>query len=299
MLKKNFVTKKAGTIAFNAAIFIPAIAMLLISLVISVADIDAADISIWLLLGISQLCIVAAGLGTIFYTKTNFIAAMTFNKKPKALNIVLLAVLSISLIVFVLPIQSAFLNLLQSIGIKLESSVLEFDSFGVGGYIFAFILVAIIPAFAEEIIYRGFVLEGNRQKKFDIVAIVISALLFTVMHKSIEQFINPLILGFVMGFIYCATCSIWSTIILHFFNNAFVMVLSLIPGTEQFLLTNWWLLFPAAVVAAGMLLLIWKTNKAEQYEIEKPLIENEKHWNYLLIPGALYSLIILIYSMFA
>ena len=298
MLNKNFVSRKAGSIAFNAAIFIPAIVMLLISLVISVSGLSTADISVWVLLCISQLCIIVAGLGTIFYTKTNSVAAMAFNKKPKVLNIVFLAILSISLIVFVLPIQTVFINLLHNIGIKPELNVLEFDSFGTGGYIFAFILVTIIPAFAEEVIYRGFVLEGNRQKKFDIFAIVISALLFTVMHKSIEQFINPLILGFVMGFIYCATCSIWNTIILHFFNNALVMVLSLISGTEQFLLDKWWLLFPAAVVAAGMLILIWKTNKAEQYEVEKSIADNEKHWNYLLIPGALYSLIIIVYSMF-
>ena len=62
------------------------------------------------------------------------------------------------------------------------------------------LLVAILPAFCEEFIHRGVLLQGIKHAGFK-KAIVISSLMFGLIHFNIQQFFYAFIIGLILGFV--------------------------------------------------------------------------------------------------
>lgn len=88
-----------------------------------------------------------------------------------------------------------------------------------------FIVIAIVPAFVEELLFRGVILT-NLLPYGKTAAVLGSALLFGVMHQNFEQLLYATVAGLVMGYIYVTVKSIWPCVMLHLANNA----LSVIQG---------------------------------------------------------------------
>jgi len=84
-----------------------------------------------------------------------------------------------------------------------------------------FTMVAILPAIGEELLFRG-VLQRNLYEwsKKSWLAILLSGLIFGLMHFEFYNFFALCFMGFVLGWIYDVTKNIWLTIFLHFTNNA-------------------------------------------------------------------------------
>lgn len=83
---------------------------------------------------------------------------------------------------------------------------------------------AVVPAFVEELLFRGVVLT-NLLPYGRTTAVIGSALLFGAMHQNAGQFFYATVAGLVLGYIYVKTRSIWCGVLLHFVNN-FYSVLS-------------------------------------------------------------------------
>ncbi len=87
------------------------------------------------------------------------------------------------------------------------------------------VLTAVLPAICEETLNRGILLNGNSMlgvKK----SVLISGLLFGLLHMNIEQFFYATLIGFLLGYI-CWWCgSIYPCMIVHFMNNALSVFLS-------------------------------------------------------------------------
>lgn len=86
-------------------------------------------------------------------------------------------------------------------------------------------LVAFIPAFFEELYFRG----GLQKTIKDwtgkpIVSIIITAIIFSAFHFSFYGFLSRMALGIVLGFIVEYTKSIWLSILMHFLNNGIAIV---------------------------------------------------------------------------
>ncbi len=81
--------------------------------------------------------------------------------------------------------------------------------------------IAIMAPIFEELFFRGFILKGllNQTQK-PALSIVISALIFALVHINPWQFVGALILGCVLGFVYYRTRSLLNVMLLHFLNNA-------------------------------------------------------------------------------
>lgn len=94
--------------------------------------------------------------------------------------------------------------------------------------IFLFIaVISAIPAFAEEILFRGLILSGLRNSSTVTKAVVISGLLFGVIHMFPPQMLAISILGIFFGILIVRTKSIVSAIWCHFLNN-FLMIVAMI-----------------------------------------------------------------------
>ena len=83
-----------------------------------------------------------------------------------------------------------------------------------------FLVICLVPAVCEEFLFRGAILT-NLLPFGRANAILISALLFGLMHQNIAQFFYAFCAGIVLGLIYERTGSIWTCMLLHMTNNFF------------------------------------------------------------------------------
>lgn len=91
--------------------------------------------------------------------------------------------------------------------------------------IFAFILMVIAAPVLEELIFRGIVLDGLLKKYTPLNSILISGLLFGLVHLNPWQFVTGFIIGIFSGWVYYKTRSLLPSIIIHATANlsGFVM----------------------------------------------------------------------------
>lgn len=90
-----------------------------------------------------------------------------------------------------------------------------------GDYILSILIVALLPAVFEEILFRGAIQNlFSRWFKKPVWAIVVTAIIFSAIHGSYLGFLSRFALGFVLGWLFYRTGNIWLNIIGHFLNNA-------------------------------------------------------------------------------
>ena len=87
------------------------------------------------------------------------------------------------------------------------------------------ITVAMIPAFYEECLIRGAVLQGYRKTGRVRAAILMSALIFGLFHANIAQFFYTTVMGLCLALIVEASGSLWTGILFHFVNNSSGIIL--------------------------------------------------------------------------
>lgn len=85
--------------------------------------------------------------------------------------------------------------------------------------------IVFVPAVFEELMFRGVILQSLRRFG-DGFALVVSSVLFSLLHGNLVQGPNTLLMGLVVGYFVLRTGSIWTGILMHFFNNGFVVVFS-------------------------------------------------------------------------
>lgn len=101
-------------------------------------------------------------------------------------------------------------------------SLLTFHSFG--HFLLALLVVAVLPAIGEELIFRGGIQQllqrwlGNPH-----IAVWTAAAIFSLFHLQVFFFLPRLILGGLLGYLYYWSRNIWYPILAHFFNNAWVL----------------------------------------------------------------------------
>ena len=91
------------------------------------------------------------------------------------------------------------------------------------------ILLFIIVAFAEEVVFRGYVLKNLMTSFNKYVALIISSILFTIAHGlnpniDLLSIINLFLAGIVLGSTYIYTKNLWFPIALHLSWNLFQTV---------------------------------------------------------------------------
>lgn len=87
------------------------------------------------------------------------------------------------------------------------------------------LMLAVLAPVMEEVLFRGILLEAVREKYSSGRAIVVSALMFGVIHIIPQQVVNAFVIGLILGFIYVRTDSLWPVIIIHALNNAMAYVI--------------------------------------------------------------------------
>ncbi|HEY8389941.1 MAG TPA: CPBP family intramembrane glutamic endopeptidase, partial [Clostridia bacterium] len=180
----------------------------------------------------------------------DFIKAASINKKISLLVILILPVLSLFLLASDIPLLSAVDDIFRIIGYN-EPDILTENLLSTPlGIIGVIISTCILPAICEEFVFRGIVLQGLASRFKPFTAILLSAFAFCMMHMSPAQTAHQFVLGVALGYIVLTTGSIWPGVILHFSNNFWAVLASIVSlnGLESALLNNTIFIYVGAVV---------------------------------------------------
>lgn len=96
-----------------------------------------------------------------------------------------------------------------------ESFRAAFMEFGSQTGIFTIILLLVAAPVLEELIFRGIILDGLLKKYSPSKSILISSLLFGLVHLNPWQFVTGFIIGIFSGWVYYKTRSLLNSIIIH------------------------------------------------------------------------------------
>lgn len=139
-------------------------------------------------------------------------------------------------------------------------------------------LIAIIPAFCEEIFFRGILMKFTKTvfKKWWL-SIGISALVFAAFHTTISEFVPIFIAGIILGYVYYLTSSLWMSILVHLIFNGLQAVagMSSSPQLDKSLeqpavLITIFAIATAVVTACILLLMKNKTPLPDNWSIVVP-----------------------------
>lgn len=101
------------------------------------------------------------------------------------------------------------------------------------GLIINLLLMAALPAIAEELTFRGVLqrlFQGSETSKSQTakvphLAIWCSAILFSAIHLQFYGFLPRMLMGALFGYALVWTGSLWTPILMHFTNNAMAVIL--------------------------------------------------------------------------
>lgn len=97
-------------------------------------------------------------------------------------------------------------------------------------------IMALLPAVGEELFFRGAlqtVLLRMSDKPW--LAILISSIVFALLHLTVFKVIPIFTLGLLLGTVYYITRNLWYTIVIHFLNNAFAVLAVYFSNSNGFM----------------------------------------------------------------
>lgn len=93
-----------------------------------------------------------------------------------------------------------------------------------------FVQTVIIAPVFEEVMYRGIILNGMLKKYNPKKAIIVSALIFGLVHLNLPQGINAFVVGILFATVYYYTRSLYICMFMHAVNN-FIVDFIIVPET--------------------------------------------------------------------
>lgn len=81
--------------------------------------------------------------------------------------------------------------------------------------------IVVFAPILEEILFRGMIFNRLREEMNVVVAAIIQAIIFGIMHGNMLQFFYTFALALVMAYVYVKTDSLWMSILVHITYNLF------------------------------------------------------------------------------
>lgn len=113
---------------------------------------------------------------------------------------------------------------LESEAQRTTAEFLEHDS--VVRLVVNIMVIALLPAFFEEIFFRGTLQPALNRSLSHHAAVWVTAFLFSAIHFQFFGFVPRLIMGAALGYMAYYSHSLWPAIIAHFANNAAVVIIT-------------------------------------------------------------------------
>lgn len=165
---------------------------------------------------------------------------------------------------------AAYVNswLCALIGYEIPPEMMAPQGYDDPATVIMYMTTALAPAFAEEFLFRG-VIYGNLRPFGKTQAILISSILFALMHQNVGQFFYTFVGGIAMALMYELTGTLWCSILFHLFNNELaVLTQVLYYGKYGEAVEPLLMLWDAIVLILGsvaiLFLIVYYTRKAKE-----------------------------------
>ena len=145
------------------------------------------------------------------------------------------------------PIFDIFENQFENEGLNPSINKFTFDQILLYIGIYIYQSLAIAPV-TEEILFRGIILKGIMHKYSIKKSIIISSILFAIIHGSLQQGLYAFISGIIFSLIYIYTGSIKFSIMAHFINNICMVV----PTPNNIILNVLYVTFGVLFIISGI-----------------------------------------------
>ncbi len=144
-----------------------------------------------------------------------------------------------NLVMMIAELAQAFINyIIESFNLGIE-----YDIFGAfnetseiiysGGIVLQILATCVGAPFAEELLFRGLIHKNLRKVMNMIPAMLISSLLFGIIHGNIIQGIYAFLIGLICAFVYEKFKTIWAPIILHAAANSFAVITTFLSTESE------------------------------------------------------------------
>lgn len=162
---------------------------------------------------LSQSIILAPALVGVLFSKENLFRLAGFHKIriSTMFMIILFTLLSMPLTGLINAISMLFVDNTVA---AISGEVLEVP------FLIILFIIGIFGPFSEELVFRGIIYQGYKRTGTALCAMVLSALLFALMHMNFNQAAYAFAIGLMVALLVEATGSIWSSILFHMFFNS-------------------------------------------------------------------------------
>ena len=255
-MKKTIYANEGASIFLIALCFANILATLLFS-TIHLGDFEGMAIMSWVSYALIQIMFIVSAVVYSAVRKINVPAVTRMNKGLKPLQYFLLPLIAIATILVFLPLANAWSAFLGVIHFNASAPSMPATS-KVWVYFLSLFVMAVMPAFGEEILMRGFTFHGTSTRGVWF-GILISSALFSLMHANPVQTVHQFGLGLVLALVVASSGSIWGAVIVHFLNNFIALTLTTyLPQVDALYASlgyyNW--LTGAGSVIVGLFLLV-------------------------------------------
>ena len=212
---------KGSGIAFSTAVTLNLAISLLVSIIITIFKLGGSEAESYLALVTSPIAIAVTLTLAVTVAKQPIKKLLPVKTRPKyyliGLLIVFGALFSLSWV------NEYVIKLFELMGYTRRESFLP----DVSGWkvVPVLLTVAVIPAFMEEILFRGIILNNGEEELGTVRIVLLSGFCFSLYHGSVEQTAYQFIIGCLFGLLAVRSRSLAPTIFIHFINNALIIIL--------------------------------------------------------------------------
>jgi uncharacterized protein len=177
-----------------------------------------------------------------FWAHTKGLFYLGFRRIGKPMHIVFAIVAMLAGLYFVgllaqvnkaIPMPQSWINTETDYAVLTKSLL---TMYSISDLIFNLLIIALLPAVCEELLFRSCIqniLIHQFSNKYYWIAIVITGIIFGIIHGQMQTVLPRIFMGIVLGFIYYYSNNIGVSILAHFVNNGLQVVLAYLVSMHK------------------------------------------------------------------
>ncbi|MBQ8374804.1 MAG: CPBP family intramembrane metalloprotease [Clostridia bacterium] len=229
----EMTVEKSSGLAFSAAVLLPVLLSFVFVMIAGAAGlfvkgVEEQDWYRYFNFLLPQISFAIVCFAFFYLSKTS---VKTVIGTPKWYYFAIALILQFGLLALS-ELNTWFIEFLESFGY--ENSSVQLPSLAGGGVFGVLLVVAVLPAVFEELLFRGVLLKGLRSFPIWAAALLCGGM-FSLFHQNPAQTVYQFCCGAAFALVALRSGSVLPTVLMHFFNNGLIIVLEYFGASVEHL----------------------------------------------------------------
>lgn len=150
----------------------------------------------------------------------------TWWNRPSSMEVGLVSLSAVGYTLAGVLVVGLWLRLLSGLGLEVILEPSLPDPVGFLQFLFAVFSAAVVPAFCEELMFRGLMQNWIERRWGGKAALIVPSLLFALLHLSLQGFASLVVIGLLLGRLRQLSGGLWLPIAFHGIYNTSVILLN-------------------------------------------------------------------------